>query len=297
MGERRIIQGEKYKIKQAIREEIEKNGPVSDERKREIAKQVHKKEKRRVMIGVLAGAIGLAGIGAIGVKTLNQPEESRTNKESTQDIDDKTNEFKEGLKVSSEELDKNNNEKETDEIKKAVDKLENKEDVLNFLKDMYIEEYEKQTGDEKLTTDDISISYNYENYVYVNSETGELITHGEKPAETEQLLKNDGVSYGTKDDVKVYKVRTKSGEVLDCITLGNKDGETIPVKVTIGEQYGKTNDSILVNMGTTIPDGIEYYENIEKDENSRIIAKRKFIKSLEEMNEKEQQNEGSEIGE
>lgn len=297
MGKRSLIPGEKYKIKQAIREEIEKNGPISDKRKKEIAKQIHKKEKRKVMIGILAGAIGLAGIGVVGTKMLNQPEEPRTKQEENQQPGKGNNDFKEGYRVNEEDL-KNfkSKYKEKSETEKLVDKLEDKEDVLNFLKDMYIEEYEKQTGDENLTTEDITITYNYENYVYVNDKTGEIITHGEQPLETEQALKKDGISYSIKDNVKVFKVKTKTGETIDCMTLGSKDGKSIPVKVALGEKYGQSKDSVLASIGTIIPDGIEYCENMKKDENSKAIAKQKFIKSLEEKNQQEQEIEDSEIG-
>lgn len=178
------------------------------------------------------------------------------------------------------------------DIKEEVNNLENEEAVLRFLKNEYIENYEKITGDDTLTTEDITITYNYENYVYINDTTGEIITHGENIKNTTQSLQNDGVSYTTKDNVKVYKIKTKEdGKVIDCMTLQNQNGETKPVKVIVGDQYeeSKNNNSILVEMGMVIPNGIDYMENMEKDEASQEITKKDFIKALETQEEVQEQ--------
>lgn len=166
---------------------------------------------------------------------------------------------------------------------------------------MYIEQYEKETGDTKRTTEDIKFKgKTNQDYIYVNQETGEMITHGEKPEETEQKLKKDGISYKRKGDIDIYKVMDKDGKGIEGITLQIKDGEKVPVKVILADQYdNKKNPFILVKMGRVVPDGLDYAKYLEKgDKDDIAVSKAQFLKVVEELeseiNNQKQVGEGLE---
>ncbi len=173
-----------------------------------------------------------------------------------------------------------------------------KENLLAFLKDMYIEQLEQVSGNAIITTEDIKLeTATYEDYAFVNAGTGEIITHGDEPTTTEQKLINDGVSYDRIENLKVYKVYNTRGDIIDCITM--KDGE--PKKVTIGEQYGINTVSILDKMGSVIPDGMDCIGYLESGKESDIsVGKANFMKSLEKFeknkkNKKEMEKADDEI--
>lgn len=167
------------------------------------------------------------------------------------------------------------------------------EEVDEFLKDIYIELYEKKTGDTTRTTEDIEFKgKTNQDYVYVNQETGEIITHGKTPSQVEQKLKEDGISYKIQHDVDIYRVMDKDGNELEGITLQSKDGETVPVKVFLGDQYDNKQDtSILAEMGMVIPCGLDYKDYLEKgNKNDIAVSKAKFVKAVEKFeNEKVEQ--------
>ncbi len=164
-----------------------------------------------------------------------------------------------------------------------------KESLISYLKNMYIEELEEKTGDTSLTTEDIILrTASYENYVFVNRQTGEMITHGDNPMITEQKLMNDGISYDIKNNVKVYKIYDKEGKVIDCITM--KEGN--PIKVIVGEQYGEDSQSLLCEMGSVIPKGLDCVEVFENKDRKKISeSKAEFMKSLEEFELKKEKKQ------
>ena len=191
-----------------------------------------------------------------------------------------------------EETDNSNKEevKEAESIEEIVGSLENKDEVLRFLKNMYLEKREQQIGDDTLTTEDITITENYENYIYEDIDTGNMYLHGAKPAEIEEKLENQGINWDTKDNIKVYKVETKEGNVLDCITFISKDGESVPVPVHIDGQY---NESVLAKMGPVARAGVTLAENMNSENKKGIEAN--FIRLLEQMEEESVQIEDDEM--
>lgn len=164
-----------------------------------------------------------------------------------------------------------------------------KESLISYLKNMYIEELEEKTGDTSLTTEDIILrTASYENYVFVNCQTGEMITHGDNPMITEQKLINDGISYDIKENVKLYKIYDKEGKIIDCITM--KEGN--PIKVIVGEQYGEDSQSLLCEMGDVIPKGLDCVEHFENKDRKKIPeSKAEFMKSLEEFELKKEKKQ------
>ena len=267
-----LIPGEKKKIKEEFAKARKEQGPLTSEQKKEIAKQVHKKMKKRATVVALLAALGITTVG-VGVKAIEEPKQSSTSEQ--------TKEFKETYTVSTKSTPVISNSKtKQEQIAEIVNNLESKEDILHFLKDKYIEQYEKNTGDSTLTTEDIKLIANYENYVFIDKNTGNMYLHGETPDVTEQKLKNEEISYTSQDNVKVYKV-IKDNKVIDCITLQSKDGKNVPITVN---SIDNQSPSILKYMGESIPKGIDYAENIEDD-----LAKKQFINALIQEQEKQQE--------
>ncbi len=195
--------------------------------------------------------------------------------------------FKEGLKydVTANQEHK----KDLNEMIEEIDELQTEEELLSFLKDMYIENYEQITGDTTRTTEDIKMYSVNQDYVFVNNETEEITTHGEQPNETKRKLDNAGISYDTKYNVKTYEVRkpikAAEGNIIDETVIDSamiKNGQ--PVKVIPGDNYGQPYISVLDKMGTTIPRGLDYLKYIEKgDEFSKGISKDRFREAVKEL--------------
>ncbi len=191
-------------------------------------------------------------------------------------------------------------------IETIVDNLKTQEDVIRYLKNEYIEEYEKKMGNTDLTTQDIEILESYQNVIYRDNNTGEYITHAGNIYDTKDMMEKQGISYEEKTCVKVYEVH-HGDEIIDAMVLEsrpqeNGENKKIPVKVIIGGSSYKPYDSTLVEMGTVISEGIKYWDNIEKDEVSKEMTKKPFIEALKEWKQKEktklalQKEEGYEIG-
>ena len=285
---RQIIEQERRKIK----EDTGKNTLTKQEKKK-----AHKKAKKRIAaLKYPVLAVIILGAGVATYKNLPIIQENAKNI-----VDDFTkkndmDKFKQAYKVSEEEKLKS---KEQKELEAQINELQSESDVLAYLKNMYIEKYEQKTGDEKLTTEDIMIYESTENYVFEDKENNNIITHGRNPMETEESLNADGIDYNILEDVKTYDIQTKDGNIIDSIILQTKDDKRVPIRVIPGDRYSemKNYDSVLDEMGTIIPDGINYMENF-KDSN----AKTNFVKSIldvekqnKQTNEKAEQNYENEL--
>ena len=134
---------------------------------------------------------------------------------------------------------------------------------------MYIEEYEKETGDTTLTTADIKIIESSQDYIY-QLEDGTFVTHGQNPETTEMNMQENGEKYSTYTDENgsaiesnVYAIRlSENNKILDMIT--DKDlKRTIP-----GDNYLEMKDynSILEKMGNVVSKSYNLM-NVVGDEN------------------------------
>lgn len=111
-------------------------------------------------------------------------------------------------------------------------------DVDEYLKNFYIEEYEKTTGDDTLIAEDIEISKGHQNYIF-QLDDGTLVTHGEKPYETQKSMEEDGQNYSTSSDKDTlsYSVRKKTNDEKD----GKDKYEIIDIVV---EEHGELKKAI-----------------------------------------------------
>lgn len=277
----KLIPGEKKKIQ-------EKEEDLGRKLTRKERIQLHKKAKRAFIVKSILGIGVAATVVAGGVKALGPGKENKDNQIESTESENEVKDFKEKYKVSESNMQLNS-------IEQEVDNLETKDDVLKFIKDRYIENYEQQTGDTTLTTKDIEITPSHENYVYIDESTGEIITHGENPYETEAELDENGVSYSVDNDgIRTYKVwkldkeNQDNKEVMDCMTVEN--GER--VRVIPGESYSEMKDykSVLAEMSPeewkVISTALDYHSNFNND---KEIEKEKFKNRLIEALKAEQE--------
>ena len=220
------------------------NRKLTPEEKHKIIKGVAHNAREKAIRASLAAFLGIGTIaaGVTAVRALNPGTEVRTETQSNTNEIEKGKSFKEGILVE-------------DKDEKEINALNTKEAIVAYLKNMYIEEYEKETGDTTLTTADIKIMESSQDYIY-QLEDGTFVTHGQNPETTEMNMKENGEEYstytnekGTAIESNVYSVRlNENDKILDMIT--EKD-----LKRTIqGDNYLEMKDynSILEKMGNVV---------------------------------------------
>ena len=220
------------------------NRKLTPEEKHKIIKGVAHNARTKAIRASLAAFLGIGTIaaGVTAVRALNPGTEVRTETQSNTNETEKGKSFRGGILVE-------------DKDEKEINALNTKEAIVAYLKNMYIEEYEKETGDTTLTTADIKIMESSQDYIY-QLEDGTFVTHGQNPETTEMNMKENGEEYstytnekGTAIESNVYSVRlNENNKILDMIT--DKDlKRTIP-----GDNYLEMKDynSILEKMGNVV---------------------------------------------
>lgn len=221
------------------------NRKLTPEEKHKIIKGVAHNARAKAIRASLAAFLGIGTIaaGVTAVRALNPGTEVK--KEETQSNTNekgKENPFSVDIKVK-------------DKDEKEINALNTKEAIVAYLKNMYIEEYEKETGDTALTTADIKIMESSQDYLY-QLEDGTFVTHGQNPETTEMNMQENGEKYstytnenGSAIESNVYAIRlSENNKILDMIT--EKDlKRTIP-----GDNYLEMKDynSILEKMGNVV---------------------------------------------
>ena len=220
------------------------NRKLTPEEKHKIIKGVAHNARAKAIRASLAAFLGIGTIaaGVTAVRALNPGTEVRTETQSNTNEKGEKIPFPDWIKVE-------------DKDEKEINALNTKEAIVAYLKNMYIEEYEKETGDTTLTTADIKIIESSQDYIY-QLEDGTFVTHGQNPETTEMNMKENGEEYSTYTNEKgtviesnVYSVRlNENDKILDMIT--KKDlKRTIP-----GDNYLEMKDynSILEKMGNVV---------------------------------------------
>ena len=234
------------------------NRKLTPEEKHKIIKGVAHNARAKAIRASLAAFLGIGTIaaGVTAVRALNPGTEVRTETQSNTNETEKGKSFREGILVE-------------DKDEKEINALNTKEAIVAYLKNMYIEEYEKETGDTTLTTADIKIMESSQDYLY-QLEDGTFVTHGQNPETTEMNMQENGEKYSTYTDENgsaiesnVYAIRlSENNKILDMIT--DKDlKRTIP-----GDNYLEMKDynSILEKMGNVVSKSYNLM-NVVGDEN------------------------------
>lgn len=234
------------------------NRKLTPEEKHKIIKGVAHNAMAKAIRASLAAFLGIGTIaaGVTAVRALNPGTEVRTETQSNTNEKGEKIPFPDWIKVE-------------DKDEKEINALNTKEAIVAYLKNMYIEEYEKETGDTTLTTADIKIMESSQDYLY-QLEDGTFVTHGQNPETTEMNMQENGEKYSTYTDENgsaiesnVYAIRlSENNKILDMIT--EKDlKRTIP-----GDNYLEMKDynSILEKMGNVVSKSYNLM-NVVGDEN------------------------------
>ena len=234
------------------------NRKLTPEEKHKIIKGVAHNAMAKAIRASLAAFLGIGTIaaGVTAVRALNPGTEVRTETQSNTNEKGEKIPFPDWIKVE-------------DKDEKEINALNTKEAIVAYLKNMYIEEYEKETGDTTLTTADIKIMESSQDYLY-QLEDGTFVTHGQNPETTEMNMQENGEKYSTYTDENgsaiesnVYAIRlSENNKILDMIT--DKDlKRTIP-----GDNYLEMKDynSILEKMGNVVSKSYNLM-NVVGDEN------------------------------
>ena len=291
-----IISPKKLKSENIISSQMQKKEQIRNESKKQTnnkntkksTKKKNKKQnkKQNKLWKKIKKWLAALGIG-VGVTTLaiSAGEATKTNEPVIEKPNDEKDEFKEGLKVENLETIKTNKEKITEEI----ENLKTPEEVLAYLKNLYIEEYENKTGDTSLTTEDIEINM-LENstYEYKDINTREIITHGDYPQVTEDNVLENGTQFESeKQQNPVYMIKNiETRKTIDGMTYyTDENKEKVFVKAYDGNYYNemKENDiTVLKDLNDVIIEGMEVWENSEKDRTSFVEAVEKYTANQKE---------------
>lgn len=142
-----FVQHVKRKTKKEIAKiEKKENRQLNKEEKKQILRKIGEKEKIKAKLGL--GAVGIAAllsVGTLTIKLLPEGEENNIGTERLVEDNDKEkdlrDEFKDSIKVED-----NYKDKETEEAEKILEGLQNSKEILQYAKDVYASEYNKQNG-------------------------------------------------------------------------------------------------------------------------------------------------------
>lgn len=229
----------KRKAKEMISERENKlNRKLTKEEKKAIKKEAAKKVRRKIAAISVFGIASILGGISISNKTSLLPEETN--------------------KIVKETNNPNNPFKETIVYKNGI----TEKDVLQYFKNLYIEEYEKITGDDTLTTEDISISRTYQNYVY-QLDDGTLVTHGEKVDVAKNGIDADGKSWKSLSNILSYTVRKKTNNEENG--KNGKDDDSEVIDIVLKGEHGELKRAIPGDRYTEMKDYTSILESISDE--------------------------------
>ncbi len=235
---------------------------LNREEKKKIIDEVAGKAKRRVAIIGLSAMLGIGG-GTLLLASGDREIHEDTTKISTEL--DSSKEFRNELKV--EEQIENN------QIEEEIDELNTKEEVLNYIKNIYVKEYNSQNN-EQITADNITLHrYRSDIVLYDDiSLNGEQIvrkcTENEAKELGKSIMPNNGiitVSIKTGNETKGERVAYYNGKYN---TVYNKD-----------EKVLKEEKTVLSKVAKIITAGISRAESIEQEDTS-YSQKQEYKKRL-----------------
>jgi len=270
--------------KEIKRQEKEQRRKLSIEEKRRIKDKVFRKMRTRM---ALFGAVGLLGIGGmigynIGrqeVKTITEGDVIENTQETIPNPTRARDEFINTIKVD--ELP--NIEDIREEVKNEISELGTPEEVLNYTKKLYVEEYNKN-HEEKIDIEDIKIWKNSHDIVFYKdiTKSGDSILRycTEKQAK-EQGIPIDG------DNPIISVTIVKDGKDIEERVAQKLDGSFANV-YDQDEDVKKDKKTTLETLGRVVLTGIDRATSMEQEGTSAQVKneyKNRFIKAVTEYKE------------
>lgn len=279
-----------------INEKRSKEGKeiLSKEEEKRIIRKVTKEEKRKTKSKAILIALGLmtATAGIEGVALLNSGEKgvTSTKNEITVDMDKAEKDinvinsgnrkvFIEGLQVDTNKEEENNELKEN--VTKEVETLESPEEVLDYLKQFYANEYNKE-NQTQFTSENVRLGKTREIGSFFKDEANDgtkIIRTKEKDDKTQRDVDiTAGVVSATIID---------NGKVLSIEKILNENNEYKRI-YNRNEDVETYKDNLLVKTGKIIDKGIDWniaMEQAETEESVKEAYKQRFINAIVEYKE------------
>lgn len=171
-------------------------------------------------------------------------------------------------------------------VEAEINSLEpTRDNILKNVKEQYLERY-NEDHDSDIDLEDLKLMSFNADYI-LKTDGGKYVTHGDHPYEVMQYLDDNGIAYiGAGEGLKIY-YSSADGEILEMITnilgegyVGVVEGDNIENKIN------DNSTNTFLEMEDVIVDGIAWANTPESES-----AKRKYIKSLRELEEKEEEQD------
>lgn len=261
-------------------------------RQQKTGKKFTRKQIKRIMAYVLL-SFSLGGIvGGKGTLALNAAVE---NKKDVREIDasgndtvkintfkqnlvvdDKTEVYVDGSKIDDNEKDINEQIAKT--VQEEVNNLKNSDEVLDYLKDIYVDEY-NNVHDQKITRENIELSKRRSEYIYEDTDqNGKNIIRSSfsSKAENSQIA-----------DKGIIRAIISDGSIAFNEATTDYFGQYVNV-YDENDIIQENEDYLITDLGEVMSTGIDYYAGFVDEKN--LEYKGKFIDALEEY-KKEKINE------
>lgn len=268
---------------------------LTKEEKHKIAKSVKRKVARENLVRGVFMAIGISiGAGGHALLTAGNNEEANKNQvESEINLEDQNDrkEFVDSLKVDTIPINIDNGQELTEEqirenVENEINELETKEEILDYIKDIYANEYNIQNN-EDITKEQIKF-YKERETVNVFRDTA---TNGDT------ILREGKEKSNISTDAGVITVRINEGDKTNKQKIINYFG-IYQTLYSMDEEVAKYEDNLLVDIASVIDTGIDWAVVINQEEtdyNMKKIYKNRLIDAVTEYrsgktNEIEQNN-------
>jgi len=264
------------KAKVLAKEKIRKKEEMLDrkltrEEKENIFEKVRNNIKRQLAVRIAYGFMGLAvglGGGIVGTKLLNEANNKGITKtESTIEIDtektekdvvinNKNNEkevFLNGIKV---DLNKQENEIKSN-LLEEIDKFETKDDVLDYIKNIYVEKYNQKNGTD-ITAENITIE----------KDMFDASLEEDKAANGDTIMRKD---FDGTYEQGIYTVRIETEEGLKLETFARTySGDFVRVYYS-DDKVESYEENTASENGSIIASGTDYAIAIGNKETSKEV--------------------------
>ena len=251
-----------------IREKIAKkeerlNRKLSDEEIRKITKTVKRKVNRERFIRGAFLAVGIT-IGAGGHALITSGNEE-TNKQQTEtEIDNGRKEFASGLAVDKtptvpEEKDNSENSQIRDNVKKEIEELETPEEVLNYIKEIYINEYNEQNNE----------NYTIEQLEFRKARNEEKL-HMDTATNGDTIIKEgyeENNYVDTTAGVITASIKDENNYIQEKIVNNAYSYKTVYGKDEIVDKYEETSNEVKETYKNRLIDSVTEYETDKMNEN------------------------------
>lgn len=290
----------------AVRKEIDKqerkvNRELTREEKKKVQSHVFKKLRTRAAILASVGLLGI-GSGVVGFRLGQKSNEikgitSGQNieidvSEVEKDVNIKTTDEKDARQVFLDNININNYEQKTDYEMLATNEIENLktfEDVLNYTKQIYVDEFNKN-NEEQISVEDIRLSQNRSDIVFYKdvAENGDEILRYCSEYEAKEM------GIGIDGDTPMLTVYIANKDINATERVAQKQNGEIVNLYGKNEEVSEDKETTLEEVGDVLFAGIDRASSMEQEGTSiqnKENYKNKFINKVAKY--KEQNNNKS----